>query len=51
MQRIRWNDVMVALTLVHFGQQLGSGGQLSQPVFEILSAVVSLLARISQVAA
>lgn len=51
MKRLTTNDVLVGLTLVHFGQQLGSDSRLASSVFEIISAVVTLLARISQVSA
>ena len=51
MKRMTLNDVLVGLTLVHFGQQLGSESRLAASVFDIISAVVSLLARISQVTA
>lgn len=51
MRRVTLNDVLVGLTLVHFGQQLGSENRITTSVFEIVSAIVSLLARISQVTA
>ena len=47
MRRVTWNDLLVGLTLVHLGQQLGSDGRLSRACFEIVSALIPFFARIS----
>jgi len=51
MKRMTINDVLIGLTLVHLGQQLGSESRLAASVSEIIAAIVCLLALISQVSA
>lgn len=47
MRRITWNDLLVGLTLVHLGQQMGSDSKVARAVFDLCTAVGSLLGRIS----
>ena len=47
MSRVSWNDAVVALTLVHLGQQLGTESALAQAVFDIATIVVSFFGRVS----
>jgi len=47
MIRVSWNDAVVALTLVHLGQQLGTESALARAVFDIATIVTSFFARIS----
>jgi hypothetical protein len=37
MRRLTWNDLLVGLTLVHLGQQLGSDTKAARAVFDICS--------------
>jgi len=47
MSRVSWNDAVVALTLVHLGQQLGTESVIARAVFDIATIVTSFLGRIS----
>lgn len=47
MKRLTWNDAVVALTLVHLGQQLGTESALARAVFDIATIVASFFGRIS----
>lgn len=47
MKRITWDNLLVSLTLVHLGQQLGSDTKLARAVFEVCSVFVSFFNRIS----
>lgn len=47
MRRMTWNDLLMCLTLVHFGQQLGTDSKVARAVFDLLTALGSLLGRIS----
>jgi hypothetical protein len=47
MKRVTWNDIVVALSLVHLGQQLGTESTLARAVFDIATIVVSFFARVS----
>ena len=47
MRRMTLNDLIVGLTLVHLGQQLGSDTKVARAVFDLVTAVGSLLGRIS----
>jgi small basic protein len=46
-KRVTWNDAVVALTLVHLGQQLGTESTLARAVFDIATLVASFFGRIS----
>lgn len=47
MRRMTWNDLLMCLTLVRFGQQLGTDSKVARAVFDLLTALGSLLGRIS----
>jgi small basic protein len=47
MKRVTWNDIVVALSLVHLGQQLGTESTLARAVFDVTTIVVSFFARVS----
>jgi small basic protein len=47
MSRVSWNDLVVALTLVHLGQQLGTQSALARAVFDIATIVASFFGRIT----
>lgn len=47
MTRLTWNDVLLGLTLVHLGQQLGSDTKVARAVFDLCTALGFLLGRIS----
>ena len=40
---INWNNAIVALTLVRFGQELGAGGRLAPIVAEAIDAALRLI--------
>jgi hypothetical protein len=39
-----WNDVVVALTLVHLGQQLGTQSPVARAVFDLVTIAASFFA-------
>lgn len=47
MRRITWDSLLVALSLVSIGQQLGTDTKASRAVFEIVSMLISFFDRIS----
>lgn len=47
MGRITWNNLLVGLTLVRIGQELGSDTALARAVYEITSTLASFFGRIS----
>lgn len=47
MRRVTWDSTLVALTLVHLGQQLGSDTRLARAVAEVVSSLVSFFAHVS----
>lgn len=47
MSRVSWNDAVVALTLVHLGQQLGTESAIARAVFDIATIVASFFNRVS----
>lgn len=47
MRNVSWNDVLVWLTLVHLGQQLGSDTKVARAVFDLCNALAFLFAHIS----
>ena len=47
MGRITWNDLLVGLTLVRIGQELGSETPLARAVFEITSVIASFFDLVS----
>lgn len=47
MRRITWNDVLVGLSLVRFGQELGTDCRLTRAVFDVVTAVVSFFGHVS----
>ena len=47
MRRLTWNDVLVGLTLVHLGQQLGSDTKVARAVFDLCNALSFFFTRIS----
>ena len=47
MRRMTWNDLLVALTLVRIGQQLGSDSKAAQAVFDICCIIASFFGCIS----
>ena len=40
MGRITWNDLLVGLTLVHLGQQLGTDTKLARAVFDLVGVLL-----------
>ena len=47
MNRVTWNDAMVALSLVHLGQMLGTESNLARAVFDVATIVASFFGRLS----
>jgi small basic protein len=41
--KLNWNNVVLALSLVRFGQELGTGGRLAPLVAEAIDAVLRLV--------
>jgi hypothetical protein len=41
--KINWNNAVLALSLVRFGQELGTGGRLAPLVAEAIDAVLRLV--------
>lgn len=44
MKRIRWNDLLVAASLIRIGQELGMDSALARSVYGIVSAILSVSA-------
>lgn len=42
-KRINWDTAIVALTLIRFGQELGTGGRLAPLVAEAIDAALRLI--------
>lgn len=42
MERIRWDDLLVAASLIRIGQELGMDSALARSVYGIVSAILSL---------
>jgi hypothetical protein len=42
--RLTWNDAVVALTLVHLGQQLGTQTPVARAVFDVVTLLNSFFA-------
>ena len=47
MRRLTWNDLLIGLTLVHLGQQLGSDTKVARAVFDICSVLASFFGHVS----
>lgn len=47
MRRITWDSLLVGLSLVHLGQQLGTDTKASRAVFEIVALLVSFFGHVS----
>lgn len=47
MRRITWDSLLVGLSLVHLGQQLGTETKASRAVFEIVTMLVSFFDHVS----
>jgi len=43
-KRLTWNDAVVALTLVHLGQQLGTQTPVARAVFDLVTVLTSFFA-------
>jgi small basic protein len=43
-KRLKWNDAVIALTLVHLGQQLGTQTPLARAVFDLVTLLNSFFA-------
>jgi hypothetical protein len=41
--KLNWNNVALALSLIRFGQELGTGGRLAPLVAEAIDAVLRLV--------
>jgi hypothetical protein len=41
--KLNWNNAVLALSLVRFGQELGTGGRLAPLVAEAIDAVLRLV--------
>jgi hypothetical protein len=41
--RLNWNNAVLALSLIRFGQELGSGGRVAPLVAEAIDAVLRLI--------
>lgn len=42
MERIRWNDLLVAASLIRIGQELGMDSALARSVYGLVSAILSI---------
>ena len=42
MERIRWNDLLLAASLVRIGQELGTDSAFAQSLYGLVSAFLSL---------
>jgi hypothetical protein len=40
--RLNWNNAVLALSLIRFGQELGTGGRLAPLVAEVIDIVLRL---------
>lgn len=41
--RLNWNNAVLALSLIRFGQELGTGGRLAPLVAEAIDAALRLI--------
>lgn len=41
--KVNWNNAVLALSLIRFGQELGSGGRIAPLVAEAVDAALRLL--------
>jgi hypothetical protein len=41
--RLNWNNAVLALSLIRFGQELGTGGRLAPLVAEAIDIVLRLI--------